>query len=81
MPNLNLALSIKSIPPDVLSTSILVPPVVLPMASISDNVSTVSTCESTYAFIDCCVARCTSEFEAMLSSSFTGKFAIDIFAP
>jgi hypothetical protein len=57
VPNLNLALSIKSIPPDVLFTSIFVPPVLLPIASISDNVSTVSTCESTYAFICACVDK------------------------
>ena len=48
---------------------IFVPLVVLPMANISASVSTVSTCESTYALILCWVASLVALLLDILSSS------------
>ena len=54
-----------------LSTIISLAPVVLPFARTSDSSLLAPTCESTYALMDCCVAKDVALSEAMLSSSRT----------
>jgi len=70
---ISFAFAVIPVPPITLTvTSPDVPPPVKPVPATTDVISptgTVATCVSTYALIDCCVAKWLAEFEDILSSS------------